>query len=161
MQQLTGARSDIDELATKLEHAQADHNEKKEKMQAYESEHGVSALQESLNSLRGEERGSAKKMRASGCKDTAIVDLTLSTDDESEGEGFESSTKPPRVVAQARQIGADEILDPDTVIQAVALPVDGSAADVVAATATQHGAADADGGSDGVGEAGPAKKARH
>lgn len=191
----------------RLDRAEEDRTSKEGKMQAFESEHEVAVLQQKLSDLRGDgERGSAKKMRAGGggSKDAAIVDLTLSSDDESEGEAGGAAGKTAAVVAQvcrrepciaqngaliprkralcmqkspvfpeigptdrcwpqARQIDTDEVLEHDTVIQAVAVPVGGSAghgAAGAAAPATLHGG---DGGGDreGGGEEGPSKRAKH
>jgi hypothetical protein len=153
VQQLTGVRSDIDELALKLDEATADCTAKEQKTTAYESEHDVSALQQSLSSWRTEEQSSAKKkkmkasMTVAGEQGTSVVDLTLSSDDEADGDVADAKSK-----ADAGVAPRDRDIAPGGLVDAGAEGLEGgssaaAAAGSVAAGRGREEVVDDDGGS--------------
>jgi len=61
LEQLTGAHAAVSDAMAKVDEAQVEMTEKKEKMQEYQDAHDVEAMQAKLQGFREQERGGSKK----------------------------------------------------------------------------------------------------
>jgi len=148
LEQLTGARAAVSDAMAKVDEAQVEMTEKKEKMQEYQDAHDVEALQAKLKGLREQERGGSKKVKTSGARESLIVDLTAASSDDEDQGGTRNV-----VVAQARLVGEGEVEGERVVATAVPVGKGGGGKGVVAVGVLYSGLA-----GDAEEEGGGAKK---